>query len=122
MDEKKQIEEMARDVCIEECPLDICSPKDYCDAWNYAEIAIEKGYRKVPKGAVVLTSEEFDEFRKDEAEVKFLKKQIQDQARKETAREIVNFVAEHCDNESLVWLLDEFIAKQYGVEVDDERI
>lgn len=117
-DEKKHIEEMAKAIRpVLENRTDIGYIPDLDKP--IAKELLKHYQPKIPDGAVVLTMEEFDEFRQDQAEVKFLKKQIQDQARKETAREIVNFVAEHCDNESLVWLLDEFIAKQYGVEVEE---
>lgn len=46
----------------------------------------------VPEGAVVLTQDEVYEFRKDQAEVKFFKIQIQEKARKETAREILTII------------------------------
>lgn len=48
------------------------------------------------KDKVVLTMEEFDEFRKDQAEVKFLKNQITDQARKETAKELLTAQLKEC--------------------------
>lgn len=40
-----------------------------------------------------------------------------EQARKETAEKILKFVAEHSDNESIVWLLEDFLQKELGVEV-----
>ena len=42
-------------------------------------------------------------------------KMLLDQARKETAEKILKFVAEHSDNECIVWLLEDFIAKQLSI-------
>lgn len=41
----KQIEEMAKDICIE-CPFIKCIPCKICHSWVYAEEAFDKGYRK----------------------------------------------------------------------------
>jgi hypothetical protein len=71
------------------------------------------GYRKVPDDSVVLAIAEVDEFRKDSAEVKFLKKRIQDEARKETAREVIDLIKTFSPNKDLAVI----IAKRYGVEV-----
>ena len=138
IDEKKQIEEMAYDIYWSCGDLDILT-KSGCE--GVAEILHNAGYRNC-KDKIVIDKEDFyknyiliDELliAKDltehfvnvasaqERKIKLLQDELY-HTRKETAREIVNFVAEHCDNESLVWLLDEFIAKEYGVEVDDEKI
>ena len=50
---------------------------------------------KIPENAVVLTQDEVYEFRKDQAGVKFLKKQIQEQARKETAEKFALKLADY---------------------------
>ena len=43
----------------------------------------------IPEDSVVLTHSEFDEFRKDQAEVKFLKNKIINQASNKTAKDIL---------------------------------
>lgn len=93
----------------------------------------KKGWIKPTKDSVVLTMEEVYEFRKDQAEVKFLKKQITDQARKETAREILKEILrtpiklsygldERTVNIMTATLIDKVneLAKQYGVEIGEE--
>ena len=57
-DKQKQIEEMAKDICVE-CDFPTCIPSKACDSWGYAENAINAGYRKIPENAVVLTREEY---------------------------------------------------------------
>lgn len=92
---QEQIEEIARDVCknvnTKMCADGTCPKTWECPYSNtMAKILIKKGYRKIPEGSVVLSIEEVNEFRKDSAEVKFLKNKIIEQARKETARDIFN--------------------------------
>ena len=134
MNKKKQIEEMAYDIYWSCGYLDILT-KSGCE--GVAEILHNAGYRNC-KDKIVIDKEDFyknyiliDELliAKDltehfvnvasaqERKIKLLQDELY-HTRKETTRKIVNFVAEHCDNESLVWLLDEFIAKEYGVEVE----
>ena len=54
MDKKKQIEEMANDVYGD--AIEIKGDSEYA-----AETMYEKGYRKIPEGAVVLTKKELAE-------------------------------------------------------------
>ena len=135
MDEKeKQIEEMARvycDYCQNQIGERDCEYKlsKQCSVFDECEIFFNAGYRNC-KDKVVLDQADIDEFRKDQAEVKFLKKQLQDQARKETAREFAIKLKENDLLKSLIgdgWIvsyveickvIDE-IAKQYGVEVEE---
>ncbi|MBO5888877.1 MAG: hypothetical protein J6Q58_01915, partial [Clostridia bacterium] len=67
-----------------------------------------------PKDSVVLTQSEFDEFIKDQAEVKFLKSKIEEQARKETAREIINMLKDYYGNISII----DSISIRYGVYIE----
>jgi len=80
----KQIEALAKE-------LDYCETHD-CIGESCAKCRaiwlIENGYRKIDENSVVLTQEEFDEFREDSAKVKFLKKQIEKQAVKEVLEKI----------------------------------
>lgn len=161
MTEKEMIEEMAKD-------LKECLPNNWywqksvdSDTYFVAKHFHNAGYRKILKGSVVLSKEEYqelEELRLNHAKdlinanklyeeriadlkiefsnhIKNLERKIDrrdrdlnsqadrlinlkeelSQARKETTQEIIKFVSEHCDNESLIWLLDEF-AKKYGVE------
>lgn len=64
----KIIEEMAKDVCenimTKQCADGTC-PKTWDCPYNetMAKILIEKGYRKIPEGAVVLTREEYEQLK-----------------------------------------------------------
>lgn len=54
----KQIEELMKDMCTDYPCNRICD--QYCGMYDYAERAINAGYRKIPENAVVLTKEEYD--------------------------------------------------------------
>lgn len=64
MDSEKQIEEMAIDL---EEEFVLCGTLSNCGTKKcsrcYAKYLYEQGYRKIPEGSVVLTKEEFNEFR-----------------------------------------------------------
>lgn len=74
MNDKKQIEELASlmadcsttcDECFEKFErvmalLPIKKRQNYCQAYAYAQKAVEQGYRKIPKNSVVLSSEEHE--------------------------------------------------------------
>lgn len=91
-----------------------------------AEALYNAGYtRKIKDDEFVLSISEVEEFRKDQAEVKFLKKQIQEETRKETAREILQELQNRARKEKeeidigAVFFEDiEELAEKYGVEVE----
>ncbi len=124
MDKQKQIEEMAylMSGCINCRAYDELHPKCQCFIQNElnATKLYNAGYRKIPEGSVVLTEEEFCEFREDSAKVKFLKKEIQKQAVKEFAERLKeNFRKNNI--ESGIWFTNVSIvdetAKEFGVEL-----
>ena len=82
----------------------------------FAKFLTEQGYRKTTEGAVVLTRDEWEKYQITQRDWNAIYYDGIDKARKETAREIIKFVSEHCDNESLVWMLEEFVSKKLGVE------
>lgn len=110
MNEKeKQIEEMARVICRNSkawtCKACNWGNNPNCDAYKNAEKLISEGYRKIPKGSVVVDKE-------------YLKKELQGleaQARKETAKEIIALILERYGYMGIL----EDIAKQFGVEVEE---
>lgn len=138
MDDKKQIEEMAKDLCSEyhEDCICCCGSSHTCTVCEDCERLYNAGYRKIPEGAVVLTREEYEErenkineqcqTRAVKVYTDFLKVE-RDKARKETAREILYKVKETLiiNNEENTEFFDynytletiDEIAKQYGVEV-----
>lgn len=90
MDKENQILEMAK--LIDDRLLEA---RNYLGSMNrgegywIAQKLIDFYQPKINENEVVLTLEEVFEFREDQAKVKFLKNQLQDEARKETAREIL---------------------------------
>lgn len=72
------------------------------------------GYRKIPDGAVVLTKEECDsKVILDEDHFRRVLDNERDQARKETAREILDEVSKHYGGS---WLVE--LYRKYGAEVE----
>lgn len=68
-DKEKQIEEMGKDVCgninTKMCANGTCPKIWDCPYSNtMAEILIEKGYRKIDKGSIVLSKEEYNKKKK----------------------------------------------------------
>lgn len=124
MNEKEMIEEMAKDL---NSSIAMMTNENFSGCLDIARFLTDLGYRKIPEGSVVLSKEELRnltnkvfvehlmEVTKRQAEEREMLYEWLSQARKETAKEIIKFVSEHCDNESLIWLLDEF-AEKYGVE------
>lgn len=100
-DEEQQIEQMAKIMCghdCEECAKETAewrgvsfekAKAEQCLIKKQAELLYNADCRIIRKDSVVLSIEEVFDFRKDQAEVKFLKKQIIDSARKETAEKII---------------------------------
>lgn len=135
MADREMIEQMKNDIC------NACKPRVAKCKSNFpcamcgivATELVEKYQPKIPEDSVVLTREEFDEFRKDQAEVKFLKKQITEQVRKETAREILNELNRIVNKNAIkvccgfIYMIDcgdialclTELAKQYGVEIKE---
>lgn len=82
MDKKKQIEEMARDfgnaqyrcnkdsLCCKECILG-----GDCIPYEYARVAYNAGYRKIPENAVVLTEKEYKRYERIEKIIKLAKRE-----------------------------------------------
>jgi hypothetical protein len=110
----KEIEEMARDIC-NACKTRHNCDKELCCMCEVVAKELVKKYRKLPKDSVVLSMEEVFEFREDQAKVKFLKKQLQDQARKETAEKILKEVGKTCGDYQ--WFKN--LCKQFGVEIKE---
>ena len=73
---QKQIEEMARDLCnrysetTERCRIDHYGCNYTCGYYDNAKTLYDKGYRKIPENAVVLTREEYKEILDREYELK----------------------------------------------------
>ena len=105
---------------------------DHCQAYNYAEILYNAGYRKLPQNAVVIP-EKIDEKTSTEDIIKIAK--YNESVRKETAREIFDTiikaleeqkervkafygVPESVGADTAIRTVKE-LAKQYGVEVEE---
>ena len=121
-DKEKQIEEMANDI-----PYLTLSRQVFVNmtemkkvGWTLseednkviAEVLVKQGYRKLPENSVVLSKEEYEKITKElitEQRAKEIAQEYFGVVRKETAEKLIKFVSEHCDNETLIWQLDEFI-------------
>ena len=127
-DKEKQIKEMAKtmtgcnktcDECYSEYEKLFGKQKDaQCICITEATTLYNAGYRKLPEDSVVLTREEYNEFLRQGAMIDFLKDCIQ-QARKETAREILNKIYHlskgyYIDDEEEYIEMIKKLAKQYG--------
>ena len=117
----KQIEEMYFDLYSKRVDYDI-ETKSGCE--DFAVELIEKGWRKIPENAVVLTKEEYE---KGVIERDGMRKQIsvlfdeRDNARKETASEFALFVKSQLFDLGNIVTEDEIdimLTKFIGVEVE----
>ena len=98
-DKEKQIEDMANcKSCYErfgKCPI---KDRATCLDYTRAVCQYEQGYRKIPEGSVVLSKEEFDEDYVTKQDRDYWKNKTEilgnklKQARKETAREILEWI------------------------------
>ena len=134
-DKEKQIEEMGKDVCnninTKMCADGTCPKHWDCPYSNtMAEILIEKGYQKVDKDKqVVLTKEEYDNLKLEIQKAhhkgvrvgfdltKYKENSIE-QARKETAREIIEMFSDknYITEKDLI----KAIAERYGVKIKND--
>lgn len=128
MNDKKQIEEMAREIARRDCYLYDKCPKKHkhnCisqdpeimleSSKNYITIAtwlVEADYRNC-KNKVVLTREEYDELTLTKQSIFDILEERDDKASKETAKEILDKVSKHYGG---AWLVE--LYKEYGLEVD----
>lgn len=125
MEIEKMIDEMVKDITDIRWELGHSYLPQSVGAYEraFARELDAKGYRKIPDGAVLLSAEERDEemreYNRDRAE-------REEQARKDTAREILNRIAsadhEVGDTEKeYAWYLREIkeLAEKYGVEVEE---
>lgn len=111
MTKQEQIEEMTKDLenTILGLGIHLCRKS--------AEKLYDLGYRKIPENAVVLTKEEYIDLSRN-----YVKEQIE-QARKETAKEILDKLSalmEQYHYKSTAWRnCANFIKETYGVEVEE---
>ena len=127
-DKEKQIEEMAKVIIQTSCNGKEC---ENCSWIRSVEEATEccvclkalycAGYRKIPENAVVLTREEYDYLINDCKRWENLAVEKVDEiitTRKETAREILQWLKDHCAFAGWV-LVETYFREQFGVEVDN---
>lgn len=131
MDKQKQIEEIAHKLCKSKSPCIECLKrsrdagifvnKTDCECYLHAKILHKHYQPKLPEGSVVLTEEEFNEFREDSAKVKFLKKEIEKQAVKEYCDKLKKVIHErdYVSGYAEIGLQEEIneLAKEFGVEL-----
>ena len=113
---EKQIEEMTKDLKED---LRLCAGVKLLDH-NVETIAYElsKKYQpKISEDSVVLSREEKDKTDKYITDLCSMIDNLRDdlkKASKETAEKLIKFVSELCDNETLIWQLDEFVKNTWG--------
>jgi hypothetical protein len=124
MNKKEMIEEMKKLCCWFEnrkCTAnpgidDICDMS--CEYGQACEKLMSEGYRKIPKGSVVLSKEEFDKDYVTKQDRDYWKNKTEilgnrlKEARKETAKEIIKMIEERY---GYIGILED-IAKQFEVE------
>lgn len=106
-DKQQQIEEMAKVLCGITNACKDCKINGNCFAYNSAEALYNARYRKVGENAVVMRGGELA----GQLGIEWSKGYAQ--ARKETAKEILDKVSRHYGG---VWLVE--LYKEYGVEVE----
>ena len=138
-----------REKMVEEMYL--CADSAYCNwdnapkdpIWRICEGLYDADYRKVPKGAVVLTKEEYEKLKNkppfaiikyDEDKMKEIAKEAaknivleftekgKDEIRKETAREIFSSIAKDINDEKdygFYLYIQTKAIHEYGVEVEE---
>lgn len=102
----EMIEEMAKSCCSYKngrcmeslCIEDVCDM--ICEYGRTCKKFYDLGYRKIPEGSVVLTSEEYKAINMDRA-VDILR-EIQKQARKETAEKFAEMLKEEFEKSSSI--------------------
>lgn len=135
MNKDETIEQMAKDL-VDEIEFDITfydfngSAGIRFDYVGTAKNVVEKGYRKVADDEVVLKQSEVDEFRKDHAEVKFLKDKIKQETAREILQEMFGYMGSHqkfCivdyEHKTLIdldglWAKGAELAKKFGIELE----
>ena len=119
MTERQQIEEIAKAICFNKCKF--C---ENCYFLKLAEIVYNTGYRKIDEGSVVLTKEEYETLKNEGAEIakdyqemaRFYDEKCEelDQARQETAREILDKLDKESNGQTQA--ITNLLRKRYGVE------
>lgn len=125
------------DEMIEEMAKTLYKNRPYSELWwedalEIAEILVKKGYRKIPKGSVVLSKEEYEgkeivvemsgrhKLRLTVGKFGEMSRVLEESTRTETAKEILQEVKSLLFPEEgglLAWLVA--IADKYGVEVEE---
>jgi hypothetical protein len=121
MKDKEKLEEMANDL---EEEFVLCGTLSNCGTKRcsrcFSKYLYEQGYRKIPEGSVVVSKQVWEEhIEKREKANKIFEERI----RKETAREILQELYEQIDEKTPKWVETQIKmkAKQFGVEVDNDR-
>ena len=101
---QKQIEELMKDMCADYPCNRICD--QYCGMYDYAERAINAGYRKIPENAVVLETSVYESL-----EIKNYRDVIYEQSRKETAEKFAERLKEKLDISVIGYSTSEVISE-----------
>lgn len=118
MNNKKQIEEMAKCMCSSYESEKGCKtcPINWCYAQECATMAFCNGYRKIPKDSVVLSREEYEKLKNESidklfADDTFFKEEFkanEEYLRKKANRDYIKLVKKQASKETAEYILKEF--------------
>lgn len=135
MTKQEKIEEMASSIgdcntTCDECfkklesvmTLSIPKRENYCQVYAYARRAVKQGYQKLPEDSVVLSKEEYNDYLnlKDLLDKGYFTSENRvaiHKARKETAKEILDYFDQYAGNGELIGNIINRLRRKYSVEV-----
>ena len=119
-EQQQRIEEIGKVMC-EEFRSEHCGNDCECANEFIAKKLVEQGYRKIPKGVVVLTQEEYNALMLEQQRLKEIVDRIpcgyelKDKTRKETAKEILDKIDYESNGQTKQ--ITDLLRKKFGVEV-----
>ena len=122
-DKEKQIEEIAKEICIKCKDITYCSHEKCTMCYKVAEELISQGYRKPHKDSIVLTDDNAEEIANlivTSPQMQSVMSDLIEAWQKETAEKIIAMLKQPPYIDFIEsWVLDE-LAKQFGVEIKGE--
>lgn len=121
MTDKERIEEMANAICFyckELTEENECFNGKECYEWRLKEARAyyEQGIRKIPEGSVIVSKQVWEEHIENREKTN---KIFEERVRKETAREILLWLKEHCDYTGFT-IIEAYFKETFGVDIKGE--
>lgn len=133
--DEKMIEEMASIICKETSNKGLCEKCDFkkheqfgytyqCHKFDSAEALYNANCRIIADDEFILKQDEMYEFRKDQAEVKFLKDKIEREAVEKFAKIVISVIFEDEENEKIKIrdvhdTIRDILRMHYDLELED---